>query len=402
MISRRIARKPANDNYRRLANYIAGAGPRPDDDKVLAGWCAGCWAGDDYEWAVQEVVDTQALNTRSRQEKTYHLIVSFRPEDDAALTPEIFKEIEATFADALGFAEHQRHCAVHRNTRNLHLHVAYNMIHPERLTRHEPYRDFLTRDRLCRELEQRYGLAVDNGRADAVIPREARLEDQAADMEAHSGQQSFESYARAKQEVLMAKLISATAWRDVHHALAEQGLAITPRGAGFAIVDRHGRHACKASAVDRAFAKGRLEKRLGAFEPMESAVDIREMDRYRPRPSARHADPSQGRLFKDWERAMAERRAAFAALRDQGREELDAVAGTWGRHRRDIEQLALTRRDRAGLLRLARERERAARQDVFQRHAEHRKALRKQRPYVTWATYREGLMAQERETGQGR
>ncbi len=402
MISRRIARKPANDNYRRLANYIAGAGPRPDGDKVLAAWCAGCWAGDDYEWAIQEVVDTQALNTRSRQEKTYHLIVSFRPEDDAALTPEVFKEIEAAFADALGFAEHQRHCAVHRNTRNLHLHVAYNMIHPERLTRHEPYRDFFTRDRLCRELEQRYGLAVDNGHDAPEILREARLEDQAADMEAHSGQQSFESYARAKRAVLMAALEQAAAWRDVHHVLAEQGLAITPRGAGFAIVDRFGRHACKASAVDRAFAKGRLEKRLGAYEPMRSDVDIRETDWYRPRPSARHADPSHGRLFKDWERAMAERLAVFAALRDQGREELDAVATTWRRHRAEIELLALTRRDRAGLLRLARERERAARRDAFQRHAEQLKALRKQRPYLTWATYREGVMAQEHENSQGR
>ena len=34
-------------------------------------WCAGCWAGDDYDLAVQEVLDTQALNRRTGKEKTY-------------------------------------------------------------------------------------------------------------------------------------------------------------------------------------------------------------------------------------------------------------------------------------------------------------------------------------------
>ncbi len=402
MISRRIPRKPANDNYRRLANYIAGAGAHPDEEKVLHAWCAGCWAGEDYEWAIQEVQDTQSLNQRTSKEKTYHLIVSFRPEDEGKLGADDFRAIEAAFAEALGFGDHQRHCAVHQNTGNLHLHVAYNMIHPERLTRHEPYRDFLTRDRLCRELERRYGMAVDNGRGEAELPREARLGEQAATMEAHSGQQSFESYARSKREALLNALDALDAsdegadWTAFHAALAVHGLTIAPHGAGFAIRNAHGHQACKASAVDRRLAKGRLEARLGSYEPprMDRCASEK-ADSYGPRPNARHPDPSRGQLFKDWERAMAERRAAFAALRDQGREEFDAVAATWGRHRRDIEQLALTRRDRLALLRLARERENAARRDVFQRWATQREALRTKRPYVTWAAFREGVMARE-------
>ncbi len=44
------------------------------------------------------------------------------------------------------------------------MHVAYNMIHPERHTRHEPLRDYDTRDRLCRRIEREYSLTVDNGR----------------------------------------------------------------------------------------------------------------------------------------------------------------------------------------------------------------------------------------------
>jgi len=131
MISRHIECEPQNDGYRRLANYIADAGH--DGEKCLMSWCAGCWAGDDeYQLAIQEAVDTQTLNLRTTKEKTYHLLISFRPEDEAKLTPEIFREIETEFAKVLGYEEHQRHCGVHRNTDNLHLHIAFNMIGKER------------------------------------------------------------------------------------------------------------------------------------------------------------------------------------------------------------------------------------------------------------------------------
>jgi len=136
MISRRIRRSPEHDDYRRLARYIADASH--GGEKCLLSWCAGCWSGDDeYELAIGEVAATQALNARTTREKTYHLMISFRPEDEGKLTPEIFRAIELEFAQALGFEEHQRHCGVHRNTDNIHIHIAYNQIHLERRTRHD-------------------------------------------------------------------------------------------------------------------------------------------------------------------------------------------------------------------------------------------------------------------------
>ena len=150
MISKHVSCKPENDDYGRLARYIADAGH--DGEKCLVSWSAGCWSGDDYDMGILEAENTQGMNTRSAKEKTYHLMISFRPEDEAKLTPEAFRAIEERFAQILGFAEHQRHCGVHKNTSNLHLHVSYNMVHPERHTRHEPFRDFHKRDRLCREL----------------------------------------------------------------------------------------------------------------------------------------------------------------------------------------------------------------------------------------------------------
>ena len=78
MISKHVSCKPENDDYGRLARYIADAGH--DGEKCLISWSAGCWSDDDYDMGILEAEAVQDLNTRSAREKTYHLMISFRPE----------------------------------------------------------------------------------------------------------------------------------------------------------------------------------------------------------------------------------------------------------------------------------------------------------------------------------
>ena len=106
MIAKHIHCLPEHDNYARLAAYIADAGH--DGEKCLASWCAGCATDDDYGLAVMEVESVQGLNTRSAKEKTYHLMVSFRPEDETKLTPELCRTMEERFASVLGFFVHMK------------------------------------------------------------------------------------------------------------------------------------------------------------------------------------------------------------------------------------------------------------------------------------------------------
>lgn len=270
MISKRVFIDAGNDNYARLAAYIADAGPA--GEKCLMNWCAGMLGGDDYAEGIAETVDVQARNTRAAS-RTYHLVISFRPEDEAKLTPEAFKAIEEQFASALGYADHQRHCGVHKNTANLHMHVAYNMIHPEKYTCHKEFRDFWIRDRVCRALEREFGLSVDNGielsssGQSLVRPRrneKARL------VEAHTGQQSFDSYAQEHREAVLRSLEAAASWGDLHTALAGYGMEIKPHGNGLAIKDRNSSraaHAIKASALDRSLSLKKLEARFGPYSP---------------------------------------------------------------------------------------------------------------------------------------
>lgn len=255
-------------DYRVLGNYCRDANHQ--GEKCLVYWFAGCNAPD-YDLALEEIKATQAMNTRVRSDKTYHLEVSFREEDEAKLTPEAYKKIELAFAAALGLSEHQRVCGVHKNTAHLHMHVAYNLIHPERLTMATTlFYDYEKLSRACRAMEKEFGLIVDNG-YEQRNPQKPGISQHAAAMEAHTGEQSFQSYALNLKSEIMRRMSTAQSWRDAHQALAEYGIAIQPKANGFVLVplnDKGG--SLKASSLDKTMSKIRMEERFGSFVASEA------------------------------------------------------------------------------------------------------------------------------------
>ncbi|MFA9394696.1 MAG: TraI/MobA(P) family conjugative relaxase [Halodesulfovibrio sp.] len=241
--------KPKNDNYARLANYIADASH--EGEKCLMAWSAGCMAGDDFQLGISEVLATQDCNTRTKKEKTYHLIVSFRPEDEAKLTEKDFKEIEQRFATVLGFEEHQRHCGVHNNTANPHMHVAYNMIHPEKKTRHAPYYDYWKRDELCRKLEKEYDIAIDPGRTQ---------------------RKELHCYLTDRKDRVLPAVKAAQSWEHVHATMALYGLQMTCKDDVQLTPFEGAGRGCRITGVEihTSLSKTAFEERLGAFEPKQN------------------------------------------------------------------------------------------------------------------------------------
>lgn len=392
MISRRIARKPQNDNYRRLANYIAAAG-QTGEQNILC-WCVGCWAGDDYDLAIQEVVSTQILNNRTTKEKTYHLIVSFRPEDEAKLTPDILKEVEAEFAKTLGFEEHQRHCGVHKNTNNLHMHVAYNMIHPETLTRYEPYRDFWKRDQICRALEKKYGLVIDNGRS--LENTDPKLTPVAATVEAHTGQQSFDGYAKERRDRILEALRHATEWGQAHVVFAQYGMEIKPHCNGMVIKDRHGRHAIKASGLDRSLSLSMLTRRFGGYVPPNLTMEqCPENETFIARPL--HRGPERGRLYQEFQACIVSRKAALEGVANNEQKALESVRTTWSLEREKIHRQFFGR-NRYDLLKVARLREAERRVQVQKNANAKRDKIRMETPYTSWTDFLRWKATQGNET----
>ena len=390
MIAKHVSCKPENDDYGRLARYIADAGHKRE--KCLASWPAGCWSGDDYDMGIVEAKAVQDLNTRSAREKTYHLLVSFRPEDEAKLTPDAFKAIEERFAQALGFVEHQRHCGVHKNTNNLHLHISYNMVHPERLTRHDPFMDYKALSDTCRKLEQEYGLAVDHGMEKA---RADRLSEKAAAIEAQTGQESFESYAKQHKADILKALEAAQGWQDFHEALRVVALEAKAHGNGLVFKDLHGDHAAKASAVDRALSLKKLEGRFGEYKPYRSLRPVQELSRYQALPL--HRSPERGELFTRYRQGIESRKMRLEAVKERENAALAAIRKQWADKRAEIERMEIAKRNKRNLLALARKHEAEAIAKARLAMQSEREAVRQDIPFTSWSGFLQHEAAQGNE-----
>jgi len=205
--------------------------------------------------AILEVLNTQAQNTRSESNKTYHLILSFRAGEQ--LDAGVLKAIEAHICEGLGYGQHQRVSAVHHDTDNLHIHLAINKIHPTRYTIHNPYNDHKTLGNLCENLERDYGLEHDNHQA-----QKRGAENRADDMERHSGIESLLGWI--KRECLN-QIQGVQSWAEMHQVMRDNGLEIREQGNGLVITDDAGTMV-KASSVARELSKGKLESKFGAFE----------------------------------------------------------------------------------------------------------------------------------------
>ena len=391
MISKRCHIKPENDNYKRLANYIAGD---HSSEKVLVCWNSGCWAGDDFDLAITEVEDTQALNTRTTKEKTYHLVVSFRPEDENRLTNDVFKEIEEAFAKSLGLEEHQRHCGIHKDTNNLHMHIAYNLIHPERLTRHAPYMDYYARDRVCRELELKYDLSVDNGRNPSL--KHERLATGAATVEAHTGQQSFESYAKEHKAAIMTCLESAANWQDLHNVFAEFGMEIKPHGNGLVVKNLNGKQAIKASSLDRGLSEKKLELLLGPY--VQAASQTKELMRYEAAPLHRSPDrEGQKQLYLEYIEGIETRKNRLTAIKTKEDMTVDPIKAKWEAKRQELQSLGLPQRSTFALVKLARNHEAEELVEARQSFLTEKAAVKQDIPYTSWVAFLQGKAGQGNE-----
>ena len=283
MISKHIPRT-TKSSFRRLAKYIAGA--EDEGEKLSDFWIVNSIAGetlDDLDLAIIDIENTQSQNTRCKVDKTYHLLVSFKDEKPDLKT---LKAIECEFAKALGIETHQRVVGTHQNTDNFHMHIAYNKINPETFNVATLSNDYYKRSKVCRDMEKKYNLKVDNGIEKTKEPNYEKPHEKARDFEAKTWQQSFYSYVKEKKEPLTKALNQAHKWQDLHNAFEEEGLLLKKRGNGLAIVSKDEKVAIKASDLDRSFSKNALERKLGKFEDSKNEIEPKRT--YTEKPLTKH------------------------------------------------------------------------------------------------------------------
>ena len=220
----------------------------------------------------------------------YHVVLSWpageSPDDGQAFACGLHA------IQAVGMAGHQYVQAIHRDTGNVHLHIAVNRVNPETYASVYPSRDFYKLDRAMRELELAYGWQHDNGPF-AVFERDGKqvvdwaskapsskekMPTAAADMERFGDQESLFSYARGapRQAVVAALKNKKLTWQQLHAVLARYGLAIREKGQGLAIHDmkREGTTPIKASDMHEQLSRARLVKRMGSYEAVDPSSPL--------------------------------------------------------------------------------------------------------------------------------
>ena len=322
VIAKRVPRPKGGSDFARLGRYVIDARGRIDPTtwetwarvsdyvldvagsgvKVGAVRVTNCHTDDDPAAAALEVRAVQARNTRSKGDKTYHLVVAFPPGERP--TAEQFRDVEDTLCAAIGLADHQRLSAVHTDRDHLHLHIAINTVHPRTFRNITPYYDHRRLMDACERLEIKHGLARTNHGADAAwalgldrghadgqgshTPEPAQsaaasTPGRAGEMEAHGRRESFRSWVLTHAAVdLRAAVRDARDWPALHRGLARFDLEIRPRGAGLVIVPRvppaeagdrrSSVVAIKASDVDRGLSAQALTRRFGPYEPPTAEV----------------------------------------------------------------------------------------------------------------------------------
>ena len=398
MIAKRIMALKGGAGFGRLGAYVLNARAEVDPaswtrlnahildsdhagEKVAWARVTNCQA-DDPGWAVKEILATQAHNSRSRSDKSYHLVVSF-PEGEKP-SREQMEDIEDRLCAAIGFEAHQRVSAVHQNTDNWHLHVAINKVHPTMFRNVTPVRDHYRLQEACAELEIRHGLIREPHTVDPRqnADRQRKARGWAADFEAQHGGQSFGTWVREQAAAaLLAARDSGKGWPELHHVAAGYDLEIKPRGAGLVIGHRgDGRLHVKASDVDRGLSMQALTAAFGPFEPP---------GRQGPAEPAqsRYARPSRsGPLYEAFQHerttALAAREAATTALREQH--------AAYGRQLRDYHRDRLRQERLTGL-------RGTLRRDSFQHIAEERRQVRARHSIPNWQGFLEAAAGRGNE-----
>jgi hypothetical protein len=290
----------------------------------MAGHLEGLHRREDAELAVEIMELLQEGNVRAKGNKTYHLVISFHPEDRRLNTSEL-EDVVRRAVQAAGLQEHQYIAVRHSEQEHEHLHVAVNKIHPETLKIHHPYQAIRAFQALASRLEKE----LDLRRVDRTVGRSRNH--QARDFEAYRGTESFSRWARTNIGETR-ELDRIASWEALHDELKVFGVRFVPRGNGLAIVDATRLNlACKASALGRRWSKERLCERYGDFVPGPDPAEIarEQVQAYEERPLGRLLDDGLWREYRD---ALGAARIHRNELREATTSRIEAARAAHGQH----------------------------------------------------------------------
>lgn len=202
-----------------------------------------------------------------------HYVLSWREGEQP--TPAQVEQAVDVLLDQMNLQGHQVIYGLHADTDNYHLHVAINRVHPETLKPVEINKgfDIEALHQAVARIEQAQGwqseknarYKVQDGgdlkRTD-VGSSVKKIDRRTADMELRTGEKSAK---RIGIEDAGPVIKNAKNWQELHAGLAALGMRYEREGSGAKVFI--GEVGIKASDVDRNASIGKLQKRLGLYQP---------------------------------------------------------------------------------------------------------------------------------------
>lgn len=250
--------------------------------------------------ASAEMQSVAAQNARVK-DPVYHVVISWAPGENP--TDDQAFESARYALKAVGMADHQYVFAIHRDTDNVHVHIAVNRVNPDTFRAVYPERDYYKLDYAMRELElsnnwQRvagvYSILERNGKTvidwtSADPDSKGKRPTKAADMERYDGVESLFTFVRGEPRRAISALLKREdlSWQSIHWQLAEFGLEVRPKGQGLAVYSANNADVTpvKASDLHENLSLTRLEKRIGKYSeprPLDAAPTKDVYDKHRP------------------------------------------------------------------------------------------------------------------------
>ena len=159
-----IAKIIKGTNFSGVVNYMLSK--REGKAKVLQTIGVRCSLPND----IAHDFNLQASMRPSVQKPVCHTILSFSAHDTERLTDDVMVKIANEYIEKMGYGDTQSLIVRHSDRQHPHLHICINRIGNKGKTisdRNEKYRS----TKICRELTERYGLTIGEGKQEVNRPR---------------------------------------------------------------------------------------------------------------------------------------------------------------------------------------------------------------------------------------
>ena len=256
----------------RLTDYIREPERENSQEKCIYAGARG-FITDEPQSQTAEMIALSQEAVRSK-DTINHYVLSWREGEQPS--PEQVEQAVSIFLDELGVKDHQVIYGLHADTDNLHLHLVINRVHPETLkvvkinngfdveAAHKAIAKIENAQGWQRENNGRYQV-LENGELgrefiDKNRPRQPAQPKR--DMENRTGEKSAERIAIEDGAPIIKK---AQSWEQLHRELAAAGMRYEKTGSGATLFV--GDVGVKASSADRDASLGKVQKRLGAYQP---------------------------------------------------------------------------------------------------------------------------------------